>query len=180
MIENNKVVSINYQVTDFLTNEVIDSNKDGKPLEFITGCAQVIEGLEQQIINANVGDSLTFSVNPEQAYGVRNPELMQEVDRNQFNDIELEKGMTLFGQAENGTPVQVIVADFNANSVLIDYNHPLAGKTLNFQVEILDARDATHDELMTSMGGGCGCSSGGGGHGGGGCCGGGGGCGCSH
>ena len=122
MIENNKVVSINYEVTDVATQQVIDKNLDNKPLEFITGCAQVIEGLEQQIMQANVGDSLSFSVAPEQGYGVRNPELMQEVDRSQFSDIELEKGMTLFGQAENGMPVQVIVADFNANTVLIDYN----------------------------------------------------------
>ncbi len=182
MIENNNVVSINYEVFDSQTKQTIDSSKDNKPLEFIVGQSQVIEGLEQHIKNAKVGDKLEFSVEPELAYGVRNPELMQEVGREQFGDIELEKGMTLFGQAENGMPVQVIVADFNDTSVLIDYNHPLAGKTLDFKVEVLNVREATDDEIIASMGGGCGCSSGGGhGHGGGGCCGGGGGgCGCSH
>ncbi|RDU61557.1 peptidylprolyl isomerase [Helicobacter sp. MIT 14-3879] len=175
MIENNKVVSINYEVVDALTQQTVDSNKDSKPLEFIVGHSQVIEGLEKQIIGANIGDSLTFSVSPEQGYGVRNPELLQEVDREQFSNIELEKGMTLFGQAENGMPVQVIVADFNDNTVIIDYNHPLAGKTLNFKVDVLDARDATPDELIRGMSGGCGCSSAAGEHSGG-CCGGG--CGC--
>lgn len=181
MIETNKVVSINYEVIDTLTNEVIDSSdKNNKPLEFITGYGQVIEGLEREIMKANVGDSLKFNVLPEHGYGVRDPGLMQEIGREQFGDIELEKGMTLFGQSDNGMPVQVIVADFNANNVLIDYNHPLAGKTLGFNVKVLSVRDATDDEILaTTGGGGCGCSSGGMSHGsGGGCCGGG--CGCSH
>lgn len=175
MIENNNIVSINYAVFDSATNEQIDSNQDNKPLEFIIGQSQVIEGLERQIRNASVGQKLEFSVEPELGYGIRNPELMQEVGREQFGDIELEKGMTLFGQAESGMPVQVIVADFNDQSVMIDYNHPLAGKTLNFKVEILSVREATDDEILASMhgGGGHGHS-----HGGGGCCGGG--CGCSH
>lgn len=182
MIEHNKVVAINYEAIDALTNETVDSNKDSKPLEFIVGHSQVIEGLEKQIIGANVGDSLNFDVDPEHGYGIRNPELLQEVDREQFGNIELERGMTLFGQAENGMPVQVIVADFNDNKVIVDYNHPLAGKTLTFKVDVLDIRDATPDEIMAGIGGGCGCSSGvghGHSHGGGGCCGGGGGgCGC--
>lgn len=192
MIENNKVVSINYEVKDAQSGEVIDKS-EGSPLEFITGCSQVIEGLEQEVLKANVGDSITFSVSPELGYGVRNPELLQEVPREQFSNLtdELQKGMTLFGESENGV-VQVIVADLNDNSVIIDYNHPLAGKTLDFKVDVLSARDATPDELIIGLGGGCGsgcgCGSGhshgGHEHGGGGCCGGGhgsmGGCGCSH
>ncbi|RDU71934.1 peptidylprolyl isomerase [Helicobacter aurati] len=178
MIEHNKVVSINYEVVDILTKQTVDSNKNSKPLEFVVGHSQVIEGLEKQIIGAKIGDSLNFDVEPEYGYGIRNPELLQEVDREQFSNIELERGMTLFGQAENGMPVQVIVADFNDNTVLIDYNHPLAGKTLNFKVDVLDVRDATPDELIAGMGGGCGCSSTAHGQNSGGCCGGGGGCGC--
>lgn len=191
MIENNKVVSISYEVSDALTNEVIDKS-DSTPLEFITGCNQVIEGLEQEVRLANVGDTLTFAVAPEKGYGLRNPELMQEIPRVHFSNIpDLQKGMTVFGESDDGVPVQVIIADFNDNSVIIDYNHPLAGKTLNFKVNVLDARDATPDELIVGLGGGggCGCGSGGGG-----CCGGGhshgghgghshgghGGCGCGH
>ncbi|RDU66700.1 peptidylprolyl isomerase [Helicobacter didelphidarum] len=187
MIENNNVVSIKYEVIDALTKELIDKSKDNQPLEFITGCSQVIEGLEQQIQKASIGDSLSFSVSPEQGYGIRNPELMQEVDRSHFSHIELEKGMTVFGESENGMPVQVIVADFNDTSVLIDYNHPLAGKTLDFKVEVLDAREATPDELVAGLRGGCGSGCGCGSnkdsnHESGGCCGGhgGGGCGCGH
>lgn len=196
MIENNKVVSINYEVKDASSGEVIDKS-DGAPLEFITGFSQVIEGLEQEVLKANVGDSITFSVAPELGYGVRNPELMQEVPREQFSDLndELKKGMTLFGESDNGV-VQVIVADFNDKSVIIDYNHPLAGKTLDFKVDVLSARDATPDEIIMGMGGGCGsgCACGSSdshSHGSGGCCGshngshGGshnshGGCGCGH
>ncbi len=179
MIENNKMVAINYEVFDASNMQLID-NSSNKPLEFITGYSQVIEGLEKQVTQANVGDSLEFNVEPEFAYGICNPELIQEVGREQFGNIELEKGMTLFGQAENGMPVQVIVKDFNDESVMIDYNHPLAGKTLHFKVKVLEARDATNDELIRGAGGG-GCCSSEEGHGGGGCCGGGGGgCGCSH
>ena len=108
MIENNNVVSINYEVIDSETKQPIDSNQDNKPLEFIVGQSQVIEGLEQHIKNAKIGDKLEFSVVPELAYGIRNPELIQEVNREQFGNIELEKGMTLFGQAENGMPVLIL------------------------------------------------------------------------
>ena len=156
MIENNKVESISYEVADANTKEVIDKSKDGQPLEFITGCNQVIEGLEAKILESNLGDVLSFSVEPEKGYGLHNPQLIQELDRAQFSDIDLQKGMTLFGQAEDGMPVQVIVADFNDSSVMIDYNHPLAGKTLEFKVNVLSVRDATTDELMIGLGGGCG------------------------
>ena len=184
MIAHNKVVSIEYEVSDVASKEMIDSNKSGAPLEFLVGANQIISGLENALMGAKTGDKLSVEVKPEDAYGIYQPDLIQEVARDQFEGIELKAGMTLFGQSDDGQTAQVFVKDFNDQIVIIDYNHPLAGKTLNFNINILDVRDATEMEILQGgVGGGCGCGSGGGHHhhGGGGCCGGGGGgCGCGH
>lgn len=194
-ISQNQVVSILYEVKESQTNEVIDSNLESKPLEFLLGAGQVISGLEKAVASAKKGDKLNLSIPPEDAYGIYQQDFLQEVPKEQFEGISLQKGMTLFGQAEDGQTVQVIVKDFNDSIVMIDYNHPLAGKTLLFNVEITDVREATPDEILQGRvgggccGGGCGCgdlaesaeSMSGNSHehhhGGGGCCGGGG-CGC--
>ncbi|WP_394955005.1 peptidylprolyl isomerase [uncultured Helicobacter sp.] len=183
MIAHNKVVSIEYEVSDAASKEVIDSNKSGAPLEFLVGANQIISGLENALMGAKTGDKLSVEVKPEDAYGVYQPDLIQEIARDQFEGIDLKAGMTLFGQSDDGQTAQVIVKDFNDQIVIIDYNHPLAGKTLNFNISVLDVRDATEMEILQGgVGGGCGCGSGGGHHHeGGGCCGGGGGsCGCGH
>lgn len=192
-ISQNQVVSIFYEVKESQTNEVIDSNLESKPLEFLLGAGQVISGLEKAVASAKKGDKLNLSIPPEEAYGIYQQDFLQEVPKEQFEGISLQKGMTLFGQAEDGQTVQVIVKDFNDSIVMIDYNHPLAGKTLLFNVEITNVREATPDEILQGRvgggccGGGCGCgdlaesaesmSGHSHHHGGGGCCGGGG-CGC--
>lgn len=183
-----QVMAILYEVKDADTKEVIDSNLESKPLEFLLGAGQVISGLEKAVAGAKKGDKLNITIAPEDAYGVYQADFLQEVPKDQFEGIALEKGMTLFGQAEDGQTVQVLVKDIGDSSVMIDYNHPLAGKMLAFDIEITDVRDATPDEILRGGVGGCGGGCGCGGHdehshdhdhGGGGCCGGGGGgCGC--
>lgn len=173
MIENNQVVSMEYEVKEEGTNEILDSNIGGKPLEFIMGAGEIIKGLEEAVAQMSVGDKQEVIVAPMNAYGEYNSEYVQEVPRDQFVGIDLQQGMTLFGQGENGETVQVIVKDFNDDVVIVDYNHPLAGKTLHFNVMILGARVATEKELT------CGLHYHEHHHGEGGCCGGGGGgCGC--
>ncbi|MDD6055607.1 MAG: peptidylprolyl isomerase [Helicobacter sp.] len=169
MIENNKVVSIEYQVCENGSEEIIDSNIGGKPLEFIMGNGEIIKGLEEAVAEMSVGDKGEVIVAPVDAYGEYHAEYVQEVPRDQFVGIELERGMTLFGQGENGESVQVIVKDFNDEVVIVDYNHPLAGKELKFLVTILSIRDASDKELACGLhhhehngggccgGGGCGC-----------------------
>lgn len=180
MVKENKIVSIEYEVLNQASNELLDSNKGGAPLEFLVGSGQVISGLENALMGANIGDNIKATIAPEDAYGIYQSDFLQEVPRDQFEGIELKAGMTLFGQGEDGQTVQVSVKDFNDTSVIVDYNHPLAGKTLCFDVKVLDVRDASEDEILHA-GGGCGCGSGHDHHGGGGCCGGGGGgCGCGH
>ncbi|STO97260.1 peptidylprolyl isomerase [Helicobacter canis] len=181
--EQKQVVAIFYEVKDADTQDIIDSNVTSRPLEFLLGAGQVISGLEQAVLGAKKGDKLNLSIAPEDAYGVYQADFVQEVPKDQFDGIVLEKGMTLFGQAEDGQTVQVVVKDFNDSSVMIDYNHPLAGKTLLFDVEIVDMRDATADEILQGyVGGGCcgggSCDTSHHDHGDSGCCGGGGSCGC--
>lgn len=177
VVENNHIISLLYVVKDKHSGEILDSNNDREnPFEFLVGGAQVVSGLEKAIIGSRVGDKLDIEVLPHEAYGERNNSLLQELPKEQFSGIDLVKGMTLFGQGDNGQTVQVIVDEIGEDSIIIDYNHPLAGKTLLFSVEILDTREATQDEILEASLS-CGCSSGGS-HSHGGCCGGNGDCGC--
>ena len=173
MIENNKVVSIEYEVKEKDSNDVLDSNVGGKPLEFIMGAGYIIKGLEDAVAKMEVGDHKEVFVSAQDGYGEYLSDNVQEVERSQFVGIDLQKGMTLFGQGENGETVQVIVKDFNDDNVIVDYNHPLAGKELHFTVTILGVRDATEKELSCGLN----WEEHEHHHGGGGCCGGGS-CGC--
>lgn len=169
MINNNQVVSIEYQVKEEGTENILDSNIGGKPLEFIMGSGAVIKGLENAVAKMSVGDKQEIVIAPNDAYGEYISDYVQEVPREQFVGIDLQAGMTLFGQGDNGQTVQVIVKDFNDDIVIVDYNHPLAGKTLSFAVTLLDVREATEQELSQGLhahnhgdggccgGGGCGC-----------------------
>jgi FKBP-type peptidyl-prolyl cis-trans isomerase SlyD len=163
-IEDNKVVGIEYTVKDAATGEVIDSNVGQKPLEFIVGKGQIIPGLEKEIKKMSLGEQADVLVKAEEAYGPKNPEAVQKLPREQFEGIDLQKGMTLYGQGENGETVQVTVADFDDKEVTIDFNHPLAGKDLMFSVKVVSERDATPEEVMTGQvqqehcdDGSCGC-----------------------
>ena len=87
----------------------------------------------------------------ESDYGQRDENAIATLPIEQFAGIDLEEGMTLYGQGENGETVQVIVKNFNNSEVTIDFNHPLAGKDLLFNVKILSVRDATPDEILNSQ-----------------------------
>ncbi len=156
-IENeNSVVGIEYEVKEAGTDTVIDSNKGAQPLEFITGKGQIIPGLENALVGMNEGDSKSVTVKAVDAYGELNPDAKQTLPREQFEGIDLQKGMTLYGQGEDGQSVQVTVADFNDQEVTIDFNHPLAGKDLEFDVTVTQVRPATDEESATGqVGGGC-------------------------
>ncbi len=165
-----KIMTIFYEVRENGSDEILDSNMDKRPLEFIMGNGEVIAGLEEALMDSKEGDKKDVIIPPLKAYGEYLNDAIEELPITQFEGIELKQGMTLFGQSEDGRHIQAIVKDFNENSVIIDYNHPLAGKELLFNVYVVGVRDATEMELAhgLNMGGGC-C----GGGGGGGCCGGG-------
>jgi len=161
------VYGIEYTVKNS-KGEVVDSNKGQAPLEFIAGKGQIIPGLEKEVEQMNAGEEKTITVPAAEAYGEYNEEMMQEVPRDQFEGIELQKGMTLYGQTPDGQTVAVTVKDFDDEKVVVDYNHPLAGEDLTFDVKLVTKREATADEALTGVvggaaaagehcGGNCGC-----------------------
>jgi len=155
-----KVYGIEYTVKNSKGEEV-DSNKGQAPLEFIAGQGQIIPGLEKEIEGMEVGEEKTVTVKAEEAYGERNEEWVETLPREQFEGIDLQKGMTLYGQSPEGQTIAVTVKDFNDKDVTIDYNHPLAGEDLTFDVKVVSKRDATLEELAGGeQGQGCGCGTG--------------------
>ncbi|PNV82593.1 MAG: peptidylprolyl isomerase [Sulfurimonas sp.] len=148
-IVTNQIVSIEYEVSD--GEKVVDSNIGGEPLVFMFGKGQIIPGLESAIANMYVGEKAEVLVKAKDAYGEYEAEAMQEVPRDQFAGIELEKGMTLYGQGEDGGTVQVTVKEIGDESVIVDFNHPLAGKDLAFVVSINNIREASAEELISGI-----------------------------
>ena len=137
-IENNQIVSIEYEVKD--GDKVVDSNFGGAPLVFMFGKDQIIPGLENGIVNMTSGEKANILVEPTDAYGEYNDDATQEVPADQFAGVQLELGMTLYGQSEDGGTTQVTVKEFGGETVTIDFNHPLAGKTLMFNVTVNSIR----------------------------------------
>ncbi len=163
----NCVVGIEYEVKEAGTTEVVDSNTGGQPLEFIMGIGQIIPGLEKALVGMSKDESGDILVPANEAYGEYNSEALQTLPIEQFEGVELKDGLTLYGQGENGETVQVTVKSFNDKDVVVDFNHPLAGKDLMFSVTVLSAREATADEISSGQVGGgeehcgsgsCGCS----------------------
>ncbi|WP_457744746.1 FKBP-type peptidyl-prolyl cis-trans isomerase [Sulfurimonas sp.] len=148
-IQDNQVVSIEYEVRD--GENVVDSNMGGAPLVFMYGKGQIIPGLENGIKDMSIGDKAEILVKPEDAYGEYNADATQEVPKDQFAGIDLAEGMTLYGQGEDGGTVQVIVKEIKDDTIIIDFNHPLAGKELMFSVAINNVRDASAEEALTGI-----------------------------
>ncbi|WP_457747225.1 FKBP-type peptidyl-prolyl cis-trans isomerase [Sulfurimonas sp.] len=148
-IEANQIVSLEYEVRD--GDKTVDSNVGGAPLVFMFGKGQIIPGLENGIKDMSIGEKADVLVKAADAYGEYNAEATQEVPKDQFAGIDLEDGMTLYGQGEDGGTVQVTVKEIKDDTVVIDFNHPLAGKDLMFSVTINNVRDASAEEAMTGI-----------------------------
>jgi FKBP-type peptidyl-prolyl cis-trans isomerase SlyD len=134
-IENNQKVSMTYQLT--VDGEVIDSNIGLDDLVFEFGAQQIIPGLESRIQDMNVGESRdNIVIPPSEAYGEPNPDAKQVLTKEQCGDLELEVGMMLQAQGSNGEPIQIKVHEIHEDRVVMDLNHPLAGKELSFNVVI--------------------------------------------
>ncbi|MBD1583154.1 FKBP-type peptidyl-prolyl cis-trans isomerase [Pseudoalteromonas sp. S16_S37] len=144
-IAPNKVVSMHYSVLDN-DNNTIDNSFDGEPLVFIVGTGYLIQGLEDALIDKQVGDKLSVTVEPEQGYGERHDNLMQAVPKSMFEGMDIEVGMQFRATTDDGDQM-VMIIDIQDEEVIVDGNHPLSGITLNFDVEILEVRDATDEEL---------------------------------
>lgn len=136
-IETNQVVTITYEVTS--EGSVIDSNVGKEPLQFTFGVGQIIPGLETRMAHMNIGDKEEIAVPADEAYGQHNPDAVQTVPKAELPSVEeIVPGMQLRGQQPDGTPVQAVVTAVEGDSVTIDFNHPLAGKDLNFSITVLN------------------------------------------
>ncbi len=145
-IKKNTVVTIDYTLKDDNGN-VIDSSEGRGPLKYLHGNGNLILGLERQLEGKEKGESLHIKVLPEEGYGEIDLGLIQEVPKNLFEDSEqLEVGMQFQAQTENGTYI-LTIKEVKPDSVIVDGNHPLAGKNLNFDIEIIDVREATQEEI---------------------------------
>jgi len=144
--EKDKVVVFHYHLTD-AAGTVIDSSREREPLAIIFGHGSIIPGLEQAIAGHAAGDSFDVVVPPEQGYGTRREDFTQRVPKKYFRDGEhLQPGMTTVLSTQEGYR-SVTVLKVGSSVVDVDLNHPMAGKTLHFAIEISDVRDATAEEL---------------------------------
>jgi len=145
-ISENKVVVLHYAVSDS-EDTLIDSSYDHKPLSIIHGTGYLIPGLEDALTDHVVGDKFEVSVSAENAYGDRHDEFVQTVPKSMFDSVEdLAVGSQLRATTDDGEQT-VIVIDVTDEEITVDGNHPLAGIDLKFEVDILEVRDATEDEL---------------------------------
>ena len=144
-IAASRVASIHYTLTDD-AGQVIDKSPESQPLSYLHGAGNIVPGLENALAGRKVGDSLKVDVKPEQAYGVRNESLVQDVPREAFKNVDaVEPGMQFKAQTAQG-PLLVTVVEVDDAQVKIDGNHPLAGRNLHFAVEVADVREASEEE----------------------------------
>ncbi|WP_051678556.1 FKBP-type peptidyl-prolyl cis-trans isomerase [Thiomicrospira pelophila] len=144
-IEQDKVAQIEYTLTNS-AGEVMDKS-NGQPLAYLHGHHNLIPGLEAELLGKAVGDKFTATIAAADAYGEKHDGMIQQVPSELFQGVEkIEVGMRFEAQSDQGTQSVEIVA-IDGDQVTVDANHPLAGQDLTFEVEIMDIRDASAEEL---------------------------------
>ncbi len=134
-MEINQTVKIMFEVR--VDGELVDGSRSNNPFEFNFGVGQVIAGLEKRIINMKAGEAASIRVPAAEAYGEYNPEAIQVLPIEEFAGIEnLRVGMQIQGEDDDGELTQIIVKEINETEVTVDFNHPLAGKDLDYKVKI--------------------------------------------
>ena len=136
-IKNGDKVKVEYKGTLDDGTVFDSSDKHGEPLEFEIGAGQIIPGFEDAVMGMENGDEKEFQLEASDAYGDRNPQLVQKIPRDQMPK-EIEQGMVLVVGLPNGAQIPVKVTEVTNEWVTIDLNHPLAGENLNFKIKIVD------------------------------------------
>lgn len=150
IIEKDKVVSLSYQLK--VENEVVDQSAEGNPLTFLFGHGNLIPGFEKNIRGKKKGDQYDFVVSPEDGYGAVNENAIVDINKEIFVQDgelinELQVGATLPMRDQEGNRMDGKVLNIGMDKVKIDFNHPLAGKELNFHGTITEVREATPEEI---------------------------------
>ena len=155
-IAENVFVAIDYCLT-LDSGEEVDRSEQGEPLGFIFGRGQIIPGLENELLGMTSGDTAKVTVEPEEGYGVVRDEMRQEIQRSQFPpDAEIQLGV-FQAHGPNG-PIVFEIVDIKDDMITADFNHPLAGKRLHFDIKVTEVREATPEELVEEESCGCDCS----------------------
>lgn len=146
-ISKNKVVTMHYTVSDNDGNKV-DSSVGQEPMEYLHGHNQIIPGLQDAMQGKRAGEKFNVTIPPAKAYGAYKKNLIFKLDREKLKGAdEIKVGAMMQLTDQNGHPVVVTVTELLDTEVVVDANHPLAGKTLEFEVEVVSMRDATKEEL---------------------------------
>jgi FKBP-type peptidyl-prolyl cis-trans isomerase SlyD len=148
VVADDMVVQLDYTLT-LANGEIYDSSDEAGPLEYIQGQGQIISGLEEALYGMAVGDEKDVVVTPDVAYGEYDPEARQTLPRDVFpDDMDLEPGMAIdLYDEDTDEEIEAFIEEVDADGVVVDFNHPLAGETLNFHVKVVGVRPATADEL---------------------------------
>lgn len=146
MIGKNSVVAINYTLTND-AGEVMDSSEGREPLTYLHGANNLIPGLENELEGKTAGASFKVSIAAADGYGESDPSMIQTVPREMFRGVEnIEVGMGFTAQGPQGQQ-HIVVTAVNGDEITVDGNHPMAGKTLHFAVEVISVREATAEEI---------------------------------
>lgn len=146
-IAEQSVVSIHYTLTNG-EGETLDTSDGREPLIYLHGAQNIIPGLENELTGKSVGDSFDVTIQPEEAYGTVNPELVQTVPHSAFEGVEkVEPGMQFQARGDDGETQVITVTEVADSGVTVDGNHPLAGQVLNFSVRVDEIREATEEEI---------------------------------
>ena len=147
LIGDKLVVSMHYKLTDD-EGTVLDSSEGSEPLSYLHGSGNIIPGLEKALTGKVEGDSLQVTVAPADGYGEVMDELIHTVNKTAFQETgSVEPGMAFEAQGPDGSSQRIVVKKVDGDEVTIDANHPLAGLTLHFDVEIVGVREATAEEV---------------------------------
>jgi FKBP-type peptidyl-prolyl cis-trans isomerase 2 len=148
-IEKGSTVRVEYTVTDD-AGKLLDTNKGGKSLQFTHGQQQMIPGVERQLLGMHPGEEKKIVVTPEEGYGVIDPAAQTEVPRDIVPPEAQEVGKRLLARNQSGPPRVVMVKEVKERTVVLDLNHPLAGKTLHFDVKVLAVDPPASDSRPTA------------------------------
>lgn len=146
-VEIDSVVSIHYSL-HLDGGELVDSSRGREPMNYLHGHGNIVLGLEEELTGRKVGEQFAVAVPAEKGYGDSNPDGVQKIPRTTFPaELELKPGVALRAQDGEGTPVMMRVLEVGDQDVTVDLNHPLAGHTLYFDIEVIGVRTASAEEL---------------------------------
>jgi FKBP-type peptidyl-prolyl cis-trans isomerase SlyD len=146
-IVDGRVGIFHYVLTDD-AGTVIDESQKEMPMPYLHGAGNIVPGLESAMAGRSVGETFAVAVAPEEGYGVRVEDCQMAVPREQFpDDMPVEIGMPVMAEGGDGVPVTLWITEIADDDITVDANHPLAGKTLNFAIEVVGVREPTEEEL---------------------------------